>query len=101
MTEQEAIEIATTWLKATSSAEIWDRIVSYCGPSYNYESLMRLRDEGEINLSPELFETVRRRYERNPNRPYWLVMMFLKEPSRLVAITVGVDDESGDVKQFP
>jgi hypothetical protein len=99
MTEQEAIEIATAWLKATSFGEIGPCVASYCGPYHGYETIVKLRDEGKLSISPEMLEISRRRYERNPNRPYWLVTMFLKDPRDPIERTVRVDDESGHIKE--
>jgi hypothetical protein len=97
MTEQAAIQIATSWLEARGFDRFECFGPSYCGPYHGYETVLKLRDEGCLDISPNMLEESRRRNEAKPSRPYWLVNFSVERPSDVEIVSVRVDDASGQI----
>jgi hypothetical protein len=96
MTEQAAIKFATSWMLNEGFDRVECAGADYIGPNHGYETVVKLRDEGRLDIGPDILEYLRLSHERAPTKPYWLVYLYTTNQNGLSLISLKVDDASGE-----
>jgi hypothetical protein len=56
MTEQAAINFATSWMLSKGFDRVEYAGADYLGPNHGYETVVKLRDEGRLDIGPDILE---------------------------------------------